>query len=339
MGRVAQLSVWATQQAIEGAGLSAEELSSGKIGLAYGSTTGSMPATGEFCQALMSDQNIAGLQSVTYLKLMSHTAPANVAAYFQIRGRVLTTCSACVSSSQAIVYGYEAVKYGLQEVMICGGAEEINIANAAVFEVMFATSRRYNESPEKTPRPFDVARDGLVVGEGAGTLVLESYSRAKARGAKIYAEIIGAVTNCDGWHLTAPSEEGMARVIQGALQEAKINAEQLDYINAHAIATEIGDRIESRAVHRVVGETVPISSTKGFTGHTLGACGSLEVVFCLAMMQNQFLASTRNLETLDPLCAPLNYLIGSAREANPCVVMSNNFAFAGLNTSIVLRKI
>jgi 3-oxoacyl-[acyl-carrier-protein] synthase II len=131
----------------------------------------------------------------------------------------------------------------------------------------------------------------------------------------------------------------MARVIQGALQEAKINAEQLDYINAHATATEIGDRIESRAVHRVVGETVPISSTKGFTGHTLGACGSLEVAFCLAMMQNQFLAPTRNLETLDPLCAPLNYLIGSAREANPCVVMSNNFAFAGLNTSIILRKI
>ncbi|MBI5548289.1 MAG: beta-ketoacyl-ACP synthase [Deltaproteobacteria bacterium] len=339
MGRVALLSTWATQKAVDDAGLSQEILSNTRTGIAYGSTSGSMPAVEEFFRKLAIERTCNGVQSATYLKLMSHTAPANLAAYFQIRGRVVTTCSACVSSSQGIVYGYEAIKYGLQEVMVCGGAEELHVTNASVFDIMFAASRAYNDHPELTPRPFDEKRDGLVVGEGAGTLILESLEHAQKRGAKIYAELIGAATNCDGWHMTAPSDEGMTRVIQESLKDAQLAPDKIEYVNAHATATDIGDVCESVAVNRVLGDKVPISSTKGYTGHTLGACGAIEAGFCLAMLRDGFLAPNKNLEKPDPKCAPLDYLMGAPREAKPSIVMSNNFAFAGINTSLIFKRV
>jgi len=203
---------------------------------------------------------------------------------------------------------------------------------------MFATSRGYNDRPEATPRPFDEKRDGLVVGEGAGTLILESLEHAQARGAKIYAEVLGAATNCDGWHMTAPSDEGMTRVMQESLRVAEVRPDQIGYVNAHATATDIGDVCESVAVQRVLGGNVPISSTKGFTGHTLGACGAIEASFCLAMLRDGFLAPNRNLEKPDPKCAPLDYVMGAPRQARPELLMTNNFAFAGINTSIILKR-
>ena len=339
MGRVALLATWATTRAVEDAGLSQEILSNSRTGLAYGSTSGSMPAVEDYLRKLSLERTVNGIQSATYLKLMSHTAPANLAAYFQIRGRVLTTCSACVSSSQAIVYGYEAIKYGLQEAMVCGGAEEMHITNASVFDIMFATSRGYNDTPELTPRPFDEKRDGLVVGEGAGTLILESLEHAQQRGAKIYAEVLGAATNCDGWHMTAPSDEGMTRVLQESLRDAQLSPDKVDYVNAHATATGIGDVCESTAVSRVLGTRVPISSTKGFTGHTLGACGAIEAGFCLAMFKDGFLAPNKNLDQPDPQCPALDYVMGAPRQASPQIIMTNNFAFAGINTSIILRRL
>jgi 3-oxoacyl-[acyl-carrier-protein] synthase II len=169
--------------------------------------------------------------------------------------------------------------------------------------------------------------------------VLERYDRAKARGAEIYGEIIGYATNCDGLHMTAPSEDGMARVIQLALEDAKITPDQLDYVNAHATATDLGDVCESRAVQRVLGTNVPIASTKGFTGHTLGACGAIETLFCLAMIRDGFLAPNRNLEKPHPDVAPLDYVIGAPRAERPNVIMNNNFAFAGLNTSLIFRAV
>jgi 3-oxoacyl-[acyl-carrier-protein] synthase II len=339
MGRVALLSTWATERALADAGLEAEYVSSGKVGLAYGSTGGTSSAVEDFVKKLLMGRSLEGIQASTYLKFMSHTCAANLGQYFAIRGRAITTCAACVSSSQAIGYGYETVKHGLQEAMICGGAEEIDVVHSAIFDVMFATSSGYNDRPSETPRPFDADRDGLVVGEGAGTLVLERYERARSRGAHIYGEVIGFATNCDGLHMTAPSEEGMVRVIQGALADAGLCAEQIEYVNAHATATELGDACESRAMNRVLGQKVPVASTKGFTGHTLGACGVIESVFCLAMLRDGFLAPNRNLDRPDPECAPLDYVMGAPRQARPRILMNNNFAFAGLNTSLVFRAV
>lgn len=339
MGRVALLSTWATQKAIDDAGLDAELLSSGRVGLAYGSTGGTSAAVEDFVRKLYIEKSLGAIQSATYLKFMSHTCAANVAQYFAIRGRVITTCSACVSSSQAIGYGYEAVKHGLQEVMICGGAEEMDVVHAAIFDLMYATSTKYNDRPAESPRPFDADRDGLVVGEGAGTVVLESYERARARGAHIYAEVLGFATNCDGLHMTAPSEDGMTKVLEGALADARVRPDEIDYVNAHATATDLGDVCESRAIQRVLGTGVPVSSTKGFTGHTLGACGAIESIFCLAMMRDGFLAPNKNLEKPHADVAPLPYVIGPAREARPRTIMNNNFAFAGLNTSLVFRAV
>ncbi|HEX4382398.1 MAG TPA: beta-ketoacyl-ACP synthase [Myxococcales bacterium] len=339
MGRVALLSVHASDQAVRDAGLTNDELSSGSVGLAYGSTHGSSSELEEFCRTLFRNESLKGLPSTSYLKFMSHTCAANLALHYGITGRIITTCAACVSSSQAIGYGYEAVKYGFQDAMICGGAEELHFTHAGVFDILYATSSGYNDRPEMSPRPFDKARDGLVIGEGAGTLVLESYERAFKRDARIYGEVIGFGTNCDGRHMTNPSAEGMAGAIRLCLKDAGISPDDIDYVNAHGTATELGDIAESAATAQVLGARVPFSSTKGYTGHTLGACGALEAAFCLAMMRDGFLAPGRNLEAVDPRCAPLNYLQGAPRAAKPRTLMTNNFAFGGMNTSLLLRTV
>jgi 3-oxoacyl-[acyl-carrier-protein] synthase II len=326
MGRVSLLSTYASDKAVEDAGLSEELLASGEVGLAYGSTHGSSSSLEEFCRTLFGKNSFQGVSSTSYLKFMSHTTAANLAMYYGIKGRIISTCAACVSSSQGIGAAYEAVKHGFHDVMLAGGAEELHFTHAGVFDILYATSTHFNDQPELSPRPFDSRRDGLVVGEGAGTLVLETYERATARGAKIYAEIMGYGTNCDGSHLTNPSAEGMAGAMRLALADARTSADNIDYINAHGTATELGDMI-------------PISSTKSYTGHTLGACGAIEVAFCLAMMHEGFVAPTRNLDEPDPRCAPLAYLAGDVRDARLTTVMSNNFAFGGINTSLVLRRV
>lgn len=187
MGRVARLALTATEQAIADAGLGPDEIADLRTGLAYGSTHGSSSAYVDFARPLLARDSFEGLPSTSYLKFMSHTCAANLAQYYGVRGRVVSTCAACVSGSQAVGTGYEAIRAGRADVMICGGAEELHWTHAGVFDVMYATSTRYNESPERSPRPFDAARDGLVVAEGAGTVILEDYERAKARGATIYA--------------------------------------------------------------------------------------------------------------------------------------------------------
>lgn len=336
MGRVARLALTATERAIADAGLDAEDVMRASTGLAYGSTHGSSSAYVDYAKPLLARMSFEGLPSTSYLKFMSHTCAANLAQYYGIIGRVVSTCAACVSGSQAVGTGLEAIRAGKADVMICGGAEELHWTHAGVFDVMYATSTT-NDRPEASPRPFDVARDGLVVAEGAGTVILEEYERAKRRGAHIHAELIGYGTSCDGTHVTNPSSEGMAAAIRAGLEDAGVAADAIDYVNAHATATEVGDLAESRAMHAVFGDRTPVSSSKGFMGHTLGACGAIEVGLCVAMMRDGFLAPTKNLERVDPRCAPLDYVMGGAREARPGLVMSNNFAFGGLNTSLVLR--
>jgi len=338
MGRVALLSAIATDDAITDAGLDAALLGSGRTGLAYGSTHGSTTELERFCRVLFESGGLTGLSGSSYLKLMSHTCIANLAQCFEIRGRIIPTISACVSASQGIGSGYEAIRDGYQDVMLCGGAEEMHALHAGVFDIMFATSTRFNDRPEASPRPYDRDRDGLVVGEGAGTLVLEELEHARRRGARVHAELIGYGTNCDGTHVTSPSAEGMAGAMRLALADARLTPDRIDYVNAHGTATELGDIAESQATQQVLGERVPISSTKGHTGHTLGACGAIEAIFAIAMMRDRFLAPTRNLDSLDERCAPLHFITREPVAARPEIVMSNNFAFGGINTSLILRR-
>lgn len=339
MGRVSVLSLYATDQAIADSGLSAELLPTGRLGLAYGSTHGSSAELEVFTRTLFANDGFRGIAGTSYLKFMGHTCVANLAQHYGIRGRVQPTVAACASASMAIGYGFDAIRAGWQDVMLCGGAEEMHFVHAGVFDIMFATSTKFNERPDLSPRPFDSQRDGLVVGEGAGTLVLEEYEHARRRGAHIHAELIGFGTNCDGTHVTAPSAEGMAGVIRLALQSAALDPSAIDYVNAHGTGTDAGDRAETLAAHNTLGDKVPFSSTKGHTGHTLGACGAIEAIFAISTIQNGFVPQTRNLEETDPLCAPLNYIKGEPREQKVNVVMSNNFAFGGINTSLILKRI
>jgi len=223
--------------------------------------------------------------------------------------------------------------------MICGGAEELHFSHAAVFDIMFATSTRYNSHPDSSPRPFDAARDGLVIGEGAATFVLESFESAQKRGASVYGEILGYGTNCDGGHLTNPSAEGMAGAMQLALRDAGLAPEAIDYVNAHATGTKLGDIAESKATLAVLGDKVPVSSTKGQCGHTLGAAGSIEAAICVTLLRNGFVPPTRNLDDIDPLCAPLNYVRGDVYAKTLRRVMNNNFAFGGINTSLIFGSV
>ena len=339
MGRVSRLATFATRQAIGDAGLTEEQLSSPRTGICHGSTHGSSAAQEEFCRTLFDTASLQDLSPLSYLKFMSHTCAANLAQCFGVRGRVVPSIAACASGSQGIGMGFDIIRDGRQDVMLCGGAEELHYIHATVFDLAYAASTRYSTQPELSPRPFDADRDGLVVAEGAGTLVLEEYEHAKARGAEIHSELIGYGASCDGTHATAPSIDGMARTIQLALDDAQISSNEMDYVNAHGTATDVGDTAESHATARALGNETPISSTKSYTGHTLGACGALEAAFCISAIKNSFLPPNRNLDRVDDNCAPLNYILGDARQAKLRTVMTNNFAFGGINTSLILRQL
>lgn len=339
MGRVALLATVASERAVEDAGIPRDELASGRVGLAHGSTHGSSSANEAWVRTLFEQNGLLGLAPTSYLKFMSHTTAANLALHFGIRGRVMTTCAACVSASHGLGYAFEAIRSGALDVMLAGGAEELHFSHAAIFDIMRATSSAYNDRPAQSPRPFDRDRDGLVVGEGAGTFVLEEYEHARARGARIHAEILGFATNTDGGNLTSSSRESMRTVMELALADAGIPAQSIGYVNAHGTATEIGDIAESQATHDVFGDGVPVSSLKGHMGHTLGACGAIEAALSIRMMKGGFLAPSRNLETPDPRCAPLDYVRGACRDARIGRFMSNKFAFGGLNTSMVFGRV
>jgi 3-oxoacyl-[acyl-carrier-protein] synthase II len=258
--------------------------------------------------------------------------------FLGLTGRIITTTSACTSGSQGIGYAFEAIQSGRQVAMLAGGAEELDATQAAVFDTLFATSVKYNDDAPHTPRPFDEARDGLVLGEGACTLVLEEYENAKARGARIYAELIGFGTNSDGAHVTHPQSETMAQAIRLAIEDAGVQAADIPYVNAHGTATDQGDVAETQATHSVFGSKVCISSLKSYMGHTLGACGALEAWMTIEMMRSGWFSPTLNLTKLDPRCGELDYIVGAGRELQTEFVMSNNFAFGGINTSLIFRR-
>ncbi|MBY8085069.1 beta-ketoacyl-ACP synthase [Vibrio fluvialis] len=336
MGRVSQLATVATENALIQAGLIGNDvLTNGQTGIAYGSSTGSTDAIGAF-GVMLNEKTTKAITATTYVQMMPHTTAVNVGLFFGLRGRVIPTSSACTSGSQAIGYAYEAIKHGYQTVMVAGGGEELCPTESAVFDTLFATSLK-NDAPKTTPRPYDSERDGLVIGEGAGTLVLEEYEHAKARGAKIYAEIIGFASNCDAAHVTQPQMETMQICMEMALRDAELDPAKIGYVSAHGTATDRGDIAESNATANALGK-VPISSLKSYFGHTLGACGAIEAWLSLEMMHTGWFHPTLNLESLDPQCGDLDYITGTGREMTVDYLMSNNFAFGGINTSIIFKR-
>ena len=337
MSRVSLLATAASEQALKDAGLlNSPVLKSGRTGVSYGSSTGSTKASTDFVSMLTS-KSTSGINATTYIRMMAHTAPVNIGVFFGLRGRVIPSSSACTSGSLGIGYAYEAIRHGLQDVMIAGGAEEFCPTEAAVFDTLYATSTQ-NETPELSPRPFDRDRDGLVIGEGACTLILENRDHALERGAEIHAEILGFGTNSDGEHVTQPSPETMQGAIELSLSNAKLNCEDIGYVCAHGTATERGDIAESQATHAVFGGNVPLSSLKSYMGHTLGACGALESWMAIEMMNHDWFAPTVNLDNVDPRCAALDYIQGAGREIHTDYVMNNNFAFGGINSSLIFGR-
>lgn len=337
MGRVAVMAVRASELALTDAGLLGDPLvSSGNMGISYGSSVGSPAAIGDFGN-MIAHKTTEGITANTYIKMMSHTAAVNIGVFFGITGRVVTTSSACTAGSQGIGYAFEAIQSGRQVAMLAGGAEELDAVDAAVFDTLFATSTA-NDTPQLTPRPFDAKRDGLVLGEGACTLVLEELEHARARGARILGEIIGYGTNSDGTHVTQPNARTMAQAMRLALAGAGLPPEAIGYVNAHGTATEHGDLAETNATFEVFGQRAPISSLKSYMGHTLGACGALEAWMSLEMMRTGWFAPTINLNEVDSRCGDLDYIKTGGRAIDTDIVMSNNFAFGGINTSLILRR-
>jgi 3-oxoacyl-[acyl-carrier-protein] synthase II len=337
MGRVALMATRASELALIDAGLAGDPLiKSGHLGIAYGSSAGTPKAICDFGM-MINEKSTKGINATTYLKMMGHTAPVNLGVFLGVTGRIITTSSACTSGSQGIGYGYETIRAGHQRAMIAGGAEELCVTEVAVFDTLFATSVR-NDAAETTPRPFDVDRDGLVLGEGAGSLILEELDHAQARGAPIYAEVVGFGTNSDGCHVTQPNAKTMQVAMELALDDAHLPPSAIGYVNAHGTGTEHGDIAESLATRNVVGNHVPVSSLKSYMGHTLGACGALEAWMTIEMMRSAWFAPTINLATVDPSCAELDYIIDEGRTLECEYVMSNNFAFGGINTSLIFRR-
>ena len=337
MGRVSLMATRATELALAQAGLLDHPvLTSGETGIAYGSSTGSTGPVSEFA-TMLTEKHTNNITGTTYVQMMPHTTAVNAGLFFGLRGRVIPTSSACTSGSQAIGYAWEAIRHGYQTVMVAGGAEELCPSEAAVFDTLFATSQR-NDAPHTTPAPFDQERDGLVIGEGAGTLVLENLEHARARGATIYAELVGFHTNCDAAHITQPQRETMQICIEGALRVAGLEAKQIGYINAHGTATDRGDIAESLATAAVFGAGTPVSSLKSYFGHTLGACGALEAWMSIEMMREGWFAPTLNLHQPSEACGELDYIMDEPRLLETDYVQSNNFAFGGINTSLVFRR-
>lgn len=337
MGRMSVMASLAALDAVRDSGLDPLDLASEKAGVSMGSTTGSPHVMEKMFANYRDTGGIKYLEGTTFMKVMSHSAAANVGALLKTRGRLIAPCSACASSTQAIGSGFETIRAGLQEIMVCGGTEELHPSTAGVFDVVHAASKAYNHTPEKTPRPFDRHRDGLAVSEGAGVVILEEMDRALARNATIHGEITGYGTSSDGSHMTSPSPTAMRHCMDQALAVAGMDPLDLDYINAHATGTLVGDIAEARALGELTRGKIPVSATKGYTGHTLAASGAIEVIFCLLMMEKGFIAPTLNLEEVDPNCLGIDHVTQIVHKPLNHVLTSN-FAFGGVNASLVLTS-
>lgn len=339
LGPVSYYACQVAKEVIDQAGLDQDLLSSGRVGVAYGSTHGSPTVQRTIYEAFFDPERkgYAKVNATDYLKSMVHTTAVNITRMFGITGRVISSCTACTTASQSIGYGYEAIKYGLQDAMICGAADEYDTTTIAVFDNLLACSTAYNDRPHMTPRPFDIKRDGLVVGEGAGAVLLEEYEHAKRRGATILAEVIGFSCSNNGGDLILPNADGVKRTIKMGLENACINPEDVGFISAHATSTKMGDIIEAQAIHSEYGIGPLVSGLKSYIGHTMSSCGVIETIFTLYMLQEGVIFPTLNLEEVDPRCNMIKH-VTQMKEIEVSIASIQNFAFGGVNTSLFIKK-
>ena len=339
MGPVAYYACQVAKEVFETAGLDSDFMTSGRLGVAFGSIHGSPTVQrGIYKTFFGGDRSeYAAIGAVDYLKSMVHTTAVNITKMFGITGRVISSSTACTTSSQSIGYGYEAVKYGMQDAMLCGGADEYDTTTIAVFDNLLACSTGFNETPHLTPRPFDVSRDGLVVGEGAGAVLLEEYEFARKRGAHILAEVIGFACNNNGGDLILPNLNGITQTIRLCLQDASLPATAVDLVSAHATATKMGDVIEAQAIHAVYKDSPQVIALKSYMGHTLATCGAIEMILTLYMMAEGFIAPTLNLHEIDERCGMIRH-VQKLVEQNIRIAAIQNFAFGGVNTSLIIKK-
>ena len=327
----------AMEQAIRDAGLTPEEVSNPRTGILMGSGG---PSTRTIVEAadLAREKGPKRVGPFAVPKAMSSTASATLGTWFKIKGASYSISSACATSNHCIGNAYEMIRYGKQDIMFAGGCEELDWTLAVLFDAMGAMSANYNDRPAVASRAFDKNRDGFVISGGAGVLVLEDYERAKARGARIYGEVAGYGLTSDGHDMVAPSGEGAERCIRMAIEGLEA---PIDYINPHATSTPVGDAREIEAIRRVFGagdKSPPISATKSLTGHSQGATGAQEAIYCLLMMNSGFICESAHIDEIDPDFADMN-IVRERRDATLGTVLSNSFGFGGTNATLVLKHV
>lgn len=338
MSRSALFACYTAKKALEAAGLLNDPiLNSGEVGVAYGSCLGGPNTLMDLAYAWKTD-TLSGIYASSYLKVIGHCSAANISLVFGIRGRTIPTSSACTSGSQAIGFAYETIKSGKQKIMIAGGSEEFCPGLVGLFDSMYATSQK-NSSPASAVAPLDVNRDGLVISEGAATLILEDYESAIARGVTPIAEIIAFATNTDGYHISKPSVSIMKKVLNQTLLEAGLKSSELSFIHAHATATKIGDQAEAEVINCVVGTKTPVTATKSFQGHALGAAGALESWYTINFLREGWIPQILNLVEPDKELAKTGLVQGQKLKVPRTYAMVNNFAFGGVNTSLIFKKL
>lgn len=339
MSRMSEMGVLASLEAIQQSDLQINqpEIASRSV-LVMGSTTGSPDTLETYFRKLFERGGPEGQMGTTFFKAMNHSIQANVASALGFKGPSFSPSCACATSAQALILGWEMIQSGHYDIVIAGGGDELHYTTAAVFDVVQAASRGYNDQPDLAPSPFDQSRDGLVVSEGAAVIVLESERSVQRRGVRKLAEFKGGAYVCDGSHMSQSKASTMVEVMQTSLERARLNRSDVHYVNAHATGTIQGDQEEAQAIGEVFGKTVPVSSLKGHFGHSLAACGALEVAMSVHMMNQGIVIPTRNLKQIDPSCSTVRHV----QEKQPMsiqTVLSNNFAFGGMNTSLIVSSI
>lgn len=336
MGDAAAYAYISMKQAIADAGLTEEQVSNPRTGLVMGSGGASSSNQVEAADILR-EKGIKRVGPYRVTQVMGSTTSACLATPFKIKGVNYSMSSACATSAHCIGNAMEQIQLGKQDIVFAGGAEEEHWTMSSLFDAMGALSTKYNDTPEKASRAYDADRDGFVIAGGGGVLVLEEYEHAKARGAKIYAELTGYAATSDGYDMVAPSGEGAVRCMQ--LAAATVKA-PIDYINAHGTSTPVGDLAELGAVKKAFGDTIPIvGSTKSLSGHSLGAAGVQEAIYCLLMMENDFIAASANIDNLDPEATGVPIIRERKDNAGLKTIMSNSFGFGGTNASLVFEKL
>ena len=335
MGEESEYAYIATLDAFKDAGISQDFLDTNEVGVLYGNDSVSQ-AVVESTDIVRAKKDTTLMGSGAIFKSMNSTVTMNLSTIFALKGINLTVSAACASGSHSLGLAYLMIKGGLQDIIVCGGAQETNKYGMASFDGLGVFSAR-EEDPAKASRPFDSARDGLIPSGGAATLIVESLESAKRRGAKIIAEIAGYGFSSNGGHISTPNVEGPALAMERSLKNAGMRPEQIDYINAHATSTPIGDANEAKAIHRIFGSKIPVSSTKSMTGHECWMAGASEIIYSILMMQNSFIAPNINLENPDEDARNIN-LVSETRHSNIDVFLSNSFGFGGTNSSLIIKK-